>query len=124
MACRARKPPGRATGAEQYTADLQIPGMLQARVLRAAYPHARLLAVDVTDARHLPGVAAVLTAADVPGAKNHGVLAHDWPVLAYDKVRYVGDAVALVAAETEEQAEAALAAIRVEYRAVAGCHRS
>jgi CO/xanthine dehydrogenase Mo-binding subunit len=57
----------------------------------------------------------VLTAADVPGARNHGLLRNDWPVLAYDKVRYVGDAIALVAAETEHIAEAALELIEIDY---------
>ena len=105
----------KATGQALYTADLYFEGMLHARVLRSAYPHARLRRVDVHRARTLPGVAAVLTAADVPGAKNHGLIYQDWPVLAYDKVRYVGDAVAIVAAETEEIAEEALRLIEVDY---------
>jgi selenium-dependent xanthine dehydrogenase len=106
---------GRVTGEVRYTGDLVVEGMLRARVLRSAYPHALLRGIDVSRARQMPGVVAVLTADDVPGAKNHGVLAHDWPVLAYDKVRYVGDALAIVAAETEDQAEAALSAIAVDY---------
>jgi len=105
----------RATGAELYTADLRRPDLLHARALRSAYPHARVLSVDASRARILPGVAAVLTASDLPGEKNHGMVQKDWPALAYDKVRYVGDALAIVAAETDVQAEAALAAINVEY---------
>jgi len=89
--------------------------MLHAKVLRSKYPHARILRVDTGRAKALPGVVAVLTAEDVPGAKNHGVVRPDWPVLAYDKVRYVGDAIALVAAETEEAAEQALEFIQVDY---------
>jgi xanthine dehydrogenase molybdenum-binding subunit len=105
----------RVTGEEHYTADLIRPGMLYARALRSAYPHARILGLDVDRARQMPGVAAVITAADVPGAKNHGMVQKDWPVLADDKVRTVGDALAVVAAESEAQAEAALAAITVQY---------
>ena len=89
--------------------------MLYGKVLRSRYPHARVLRVDASQAKALPGVVAVLIADDVPGAKNHGLLRSDWPVLAYDKVRYVGDAIALVAAETEEIGEAALKFIEVDY---------
>jgi selenium-dependent xanthine dehydrogenase len=105
----------KATGALRYTADLTFPGMLHAKVLRSAHAHARLLAVDTSRARAHAGVVVVLTAADVPGAKNHGVSQNDWPVLAYDKVRYYGDAVALVVAETVEVAEKALGLIDVTY---------
>ncbi len=105
----------KVTGQATYAADLYFEGMLHARVLRSRYPHARILRVDTSRAETLPGVVAVLTADDVPGAKNHGLVRPDWPVLAYDKVRYVGDAIALVAAETEEIAEEALGLIEVEY---------
>jgi selenium-dependent xanthine dehydrogenase len=113
----------KATGEAVFAADLypstgsrhRFEGMLHGQVLRSRYPHARVLRVDASKAKALPGVVAVLTAADVPGAKNHGLLRNDWPVLAYDKVRYVGDAVALVAVETEQIAEAALELIEVDY---------
>ena len=105
----------KATGEAVFAADLYFEGMLYGKVLRSRYPHARVLRVDTSQAKALPGVIAVLTAADVPGARNHGLLRNDWPVLAYDKVRYVGDAVALVAAETEEIAEAGLELIEVDY---------
>jgi selenium-dependent xanthine dehydrogenase len=121
----------KATGEAVFAADLypstalrlcsgqgsghRFEGMLHGKVLRSHYPHARVLRVEPSKAQALPGVVAVLTAADVPGARNHGLLRNDWPVLAYDKVRYVGDAVALVAAETEEIAEAALKLIKVDY---------
>ncbi|TEU14096.1 MAG: 2Fe-2S iron-sulfur cluster binding domain-containing protein, partial [Anaerolineales bacterium] len=113
----------KATGEAVFAADLypstgsghRFEGMLYGKVLRSRYPHARVLQVDASKAKALPGVVAVLTAADVPGARNHGLLRNDWPVLAYDKVRYVGDAVAVVAAETEEIAEAALKLIEVGY---------
>jgi xanthine dehydrogenase molybdenum-binding subunit len=105
----------KVTGRTLFTADLRVEGMLYGAALRSAFPHARLLRVDVQRARRMPGVAAVLTAADVPGEKCHGLVQKDWPVLAWDKVRYVGDAIAIVAAETPQQARAALEAIEVEY---------
>jgi xanthine dehydrogenase molybdenum-binding subunit len=73
------------------------------------------VSIDVSAARALPGVHAVLTHEDVPGRNLHGVVTIDWPVLCGDKVRYVGDAVAIVAAETEETAAAALGLIHVDY---------
>ena len=105
----------KVTGKGIYADDLYVTGMLYARALRSRYPHARLLKVDVSKARALPGVVAVLTAGDIPGRKDCGVHEIDWPVLCYDKVRYVGDAVALVAAETEAIAAQALKLIDVEY---------
>jgi xanthine dehydrogenase molybdenum-binding subunit len=105
----------KVTGRGIYADDLYVEGMLHARVLRSQYPHARLLRVDVSQAKALPGVAAVLTAADIPGRKDCGVHEVDWPVLCYDKVRYVGDAIALVVAESEEIAAAALGLIEVGY---------
>jgi len=117
VGCPVPRPDARAkvTGQATFAADLYLEGMLHAKVMRSQYPHARLLRVDTSKAKALPGVAAVLTAEDVPGAKNHGLVIPDWPVLAYDKVRYVGDAIALVAAETEEIAEQALELIQVDY---------
>ncbi len=105
----------KVTGKGIYADDLYVEGMLYAKVLRSSYPHARLLKVDVSQAKTLPGVVKVLTAADIPGRKDCGVHEIDWPVLCYDKVRYVGDAIALVVAESEEIAEAALKKIGVEY---------
>jgi xanthine dehydrogenase molybdenum-binding subunit len=105
----------KVTGQGIYADDLYVEGMLHAKALRSKYPHARLLKVDVSKARALPGVAAVLTAHDIPGRKDCGVHEIDWPVLCYDKVRYVGDAIALVAAESEEIAGQALGLIEVEY---------
>lgn len=111
------RPDARAkvTGEAVFTADLYFENMLHAKVLRSENPHARLLKVDTQRAKALPGVAAVVTAEDVPGAKNHGLARQDWPVLAYDKVRYVGDAIAVVAAESEEIAQEALKLIEVAY---------
>jgi CO/xanthine dehydrogenase Mo-binding subunit/aerobic-type carbon monoxide dehydrogenase small subunit (CoxS/CutS family) len=105
----------KVTGEAVYTDDIHFPDQLYGRTLRAAYPHARILDIDTGEAVALPGVRAVLTWSDVPGRLNHGLVQHDWPALARDKVRYVGDPVAIVAAETAEQAAAALEHIRVTY---------
>lgn len=105
----------KVTGRGIYADDLYVEGMLHAKALRSKYPHARLLKVDVSQAKAMPGVVTVLTADDIPGRKDCGVHEIDWPVLCYDKVRYVGDAIALVVAESEEVAEAALKLIVVEY---------
>ncbi len=105
----------KVTGTAKYTDDFAFPGMLYARTLRAGVPHARIKHIDTSRAKALLGVVAVLTHADVPGHKTHGLVHDDWPVLCFDKVRYVGDAVAIVAAETKEIAEQALGLIDVAY---------
>jgi xanthine dehydrogenase molybdenum-binding subunit len=104
------------TGRARFTDDYWFPGMLFARTLRANLPHARILSIDTRKARHLPGVRAVLTHRDIPGRNRHGLVSIDWPVLCDDKVRYWGDAVALVAADSEEAASEALQLIEVKYQ--------
>jgi xanthine dehydrogenase molybdenum-binding subunit len=105
----------KVTGAAKYADDYVFPGMLHARTLRANCPHATIKRIDTSKAKALPGVHAVLTADDIPGEKNHGLVIHDWPALAYEKVRYIGDPVAIVAADTREIATQALELIEVEY---------
>src|SRR3990172_5183539 len=105
----------KVTGKGIYADDLYVEGMLHARALRSRYPHALLKNVDASKAKAMPGVIAVLTADDIPGRKDCGVHEIDWPVLCYDKVRYVGDAIALVVADSEEIAGQALDLIEVEY---------
>ncbi len=108
-------------GEPVYTADMTHPGMLYGRILRSPHAHARILGVDTAAAESYPGVAAVLTAADLRDISAwYGPLVKDIPVLATDKVRYEGDPVAAVAAETLEAATAALALIRVEYEPLPG----
>jgi selenium-dependent xanthine dehydrogenase len=102
-------------GTARYTDDYDFPGMLYARTKRADVPHARIRFIDTSAARALPGVHAVLTHEDVPGHKRHGLVIDDWPVLCSDKVRYAGDAVAIVAADTEEIAAAAIDLVEVDY---------
>lgn len=106
----------KVTGRALYTDDLTFPGMLHAAVRRAEVPHAILRRLDVEAARQLPGVVAVLTAADIPGEKYHGLVVRDWPILVGvgERIRYVGDALAIVAAESREIALEAVRRIQVE----------
>ena len=116
------RPDARAkvTGQAIFASDLYFENMLHAKVLRSAYPHARIRRIDTSKARALPGVAAVLTADDIPGTRTHGTFRADWPTLCWDKVRYTGDALALVAAESETIAEQALSLIEAEYEPLPG----
>ena len=103
-------------GTACYAADLVMPGTLHAAVLRSPHPHAQILAIDAREARALPGVAAIVTAADVPGLNRFGRALKDQRVLADRRVRQIGDAVAAVAATSPEIAAEAIARIRVSYR--------
>jgi CO/xanthine dehydrogenase Mo-binding subunit len=104
----------KVTGKARYAADVHPPGLLWGKVARSPLPHARILRVSTDKARALPGVQAVLTAEDLPPVLV-GRRMHDMPVLARDRVRFVGEPVAAVAAETLETAEEAVALIDVEY---------
>jgi carbon-monoxide dehydrogenase large subunit len=112
---------GKVTGQTQYAADLPFEGLLWAKVLRSPIPHGRLRNVDVSKAKALPGVRAVLTGADVPNVFV-GTRVKDQPVLASDRVRFVGDAVAAVAADSEAIAEQAVALIEVDYEELPGVY--
>jgi CO/xanthine dehydrogenase Mo-binding subunit len=90
--------------------------MLWVAVVRAAYPHARILKIDTDAAAAAPGVVKVLTAKDVPGENAFGIQIQDMPVLCADRVRYLGDAVALVAAESRREARAGAALVKVDYQ--------
>ena len=98
-----------------YSSDLQAERMLWGATVRSPHPHARILSVDIARALATPGVAAVLTHEDVPGRKTYGLEHPDQPVLAWDEVRYQGEAVALVAADHPETARRAAALVVVEY---------
>jgi CO/xanthine dehydrogenase Mo-binding subunit len=98
-----------------YSSDLVAPGMLWGHTVRSPHAHARILAIDIAEAVTMPGVHAVLTHEDVPGAKTYGLEFRDQPVLAIDRVRYFGEPVVLVAAEHPEQARRAAEKVRVEY---------
>ena len=109
-------------GLSPYSINTKVQGMLHAKVLRSRLPHAKLLRVDASRAEKLPGVAAVVTRDDVIGRKDldpyYGVALLDQSIVAIDKVRFVGDIVAGVAAADAEIAEEALDLIDVEYEAL------
>lgn len=115
---RHRKADGhlKATGRAVYTDDLSLPRMLHARILRSPHPHAEIVSIDTAKAEALPGVLAVLTGEALP--TTYGVIpwTMDEQALCTDRVRFVGDEVAAVAAIDEETAQAALALIEVDYR--------
>src|SRR5437868_9940774 len=109
----------KTTGEFEYASDLQAAGMLWGHTLRSPHPHALVRAIDLSGALSVAGVHAVLTHADVPGRKTYGLEFKDQPVLAIDRVRYFGEAVALVAAEHPEQARRAAERIVVDYEPLA-----
>ncbi len=104
----------KARGMTEFVSDLRFPGMLYGKILRSPHPHARLLSIDSSKARRLKGVKAVVTADDTPKIP-FGPRTEDWTIFAVNKVRFIGDEVAAVAAVDEETAEEALELIRVEY---------
>src|SRR5262249_11265310 len=106
--------PDKVSGKALYAADVRLPGMLWGKVLRSPYPHANILSIDTAKARAVPGVHAVLTGQDLPD-RRVGRLLRDIPVLARDRVLFMGEKVAAVVAETLEAAEEALNLIAVEY---------
>ena len=105
---------GKVTGDARYTADVLLSGTLWAKTLRSPYPHARIVRVDTSRAEKAPGVRAILTGADVRGIL-YGRRYRDISVLAQDRVRFIGERVAAVAADTLEQAEEALELLEVDY---------
>jgi CO/xanthine dehydrogenase Mo-binding subunit len=105
---------GKVTGAASYPGDLVQPGMLHLKVVFAHRPHARIVAIDTAAALAHPGVVAVLTAADVP-FNNYGLIESDQPALCSDKVRFEGDKVALVVAESKAAAAAGAKLVSVTY---------
>jgi CO/xanthine dehydrogenase Mo-binding subunit len=121
---------GKATGATMYAGDFSLPLMLHAKVFRSTLPSARIVRLDVSKARRLPGVVCVLTAADLPDAMLSSDLpgqtgqkqraGSDVPVLASDQVRFVGEPIVLVAAETLASAEKALKLIEINYEPLPG----
>jgi CO/xanthine dehydrogenase Mo-binding subunit len=112
---------GKVTGQTKYAADLPFEGLLWAKVLRSPIPHGRVKNIDTSKAKALAGVHAVLTGADVPNVFV-GTRVKDQPVLVSDRVRFVGDAVAAVAAESAATAQEALTLIDVEYEDLPGVY--
>jgi CO/xanthine dehydrogenase Mo-binding subunit len=105
----------KVTGQARYAADVRQPGMLHAVYARSPYPHALIRSVDTTRATAAPGVRAVLTGADLPPHARFGRRLQDWPVLARDRVRFIGDRVAAIAADTRQAAEEAAELVDVDY---------
>ena len=106
---------GKTTGAGKYTDDLSVPGMLVGKILHSPHPHARIKRIDATRAEQVDAVVAVVTGKDAPNPYGILPVGHDEHALALDKVRYVGDNVACVAAIDEATAEKAVELIDVEY---------
>jgi len=110
----------KATGKAIYTVDLELPNMAVGKILRSPFPHAKVVRIDASKAAKLPGVFAVLTRDDLPALNYYyGAAYKDQPIVATDKVRFVGDPVAGVAAADAETAEEALDLIEVEYEELA-----
>jgi len=107
----------KVTGKAKYGADLNLTHQLYAKTVYSKYPHAKILKIDTREAERLEGVVAVITAEDVPG---NNIMFGKFPVLAKDEVKYIGDGVAAVAAESREIVEKAVKLIKVEYRELTG----
>jgi CO/xanthine dehydrogenase Mo-binding subunit len=106
--------PGKVSGQARYAGDISLPGMLTGKCLRSPYPSARIVSIDASRARMLPGVHAVLTGDDLPARYIGRSIRDQWP-LARDRVRFAGEKVAAVAADSGDIAEEALLLIDVEY---------
>ena len=109
----------KVTGKAKFAADLFFPNMLYGKVLRSKYPHARIVKIDIEKALAYPGVEAIITAGDIPN-NEFGVIIQNQQVLARKEVLYIGDGIAVVAAETKEAAAKAIELIDVEYKELPG----
>ncbi|HTJ61732.1 MAG TPA: molybdopterin cofactor-binding domain-containing protein [Candidatus Saccharimonadales bacterium] len=107
--------PPKVKGEFEYASDLWVPGMLHGATLRSPHPHARIVSIDTAKARSLPGVRAVRTNADLPNAELYGLMKSDQYPLARKKVRFLGEPVAIVAADDAQTARDALKLITVTY---------
>jgi len=105
-----------------YADDLTMEGMLHGKVVWAEHPYAKILSLDFSEAEKAEGVHSVITHADVPGLNAHGRTVPDQPVFCHDYVRFTGDPIALVLADTREQAEEAAELVKVEYEVLPGLY--
>jgi CO/xanthine dehydrogenase Mo-binding subunit len=112
----------KALGEARYGADLPSEEPLYLKVVRSAKPHAKIVRVEIAQALKMPGVERVFTAGDIPGRNQIGTITKDQPILASDRVRYIGDPVALIAAKTEEAAEEASKKLLVVYEDLPSIH--
>ena len=111
----------KVTGKAEYGADMRFPDMLYGKVLRTEYPHAKIKNIDTSKAEKQPGVVAVITAEDIPN-NEFGVIIENQQVLAKEKALYIGDGIAVVAAESAKQAVKAAEMIEVEYEELKGIY--
>lgn len=104
-------------GEKPFVADMRVDGMLHGALVLAEHPRARVLAVDCTAAAAAPGVVRVLTATDIPGVRNHGLIVNDWPLIvgAGETTRYIGDVLAVVVADSRFHARRAAELVAVRY---------
>lgn len=107
-------------GKSMFTADMRLPNMLMAGVKRSEVPSGKVISINTEKAKNLPGVVSVLTYKDIPGENVIGIINKDEPILVTDKIRRIGDAIALVAAENESTLEKALELIEVEIEETQG----
>ena len=105
----------RACGEAKFTADYKVHGALELSAVRSPHTHARIVSIDTSEAEKMPGVVGAMTARDIKGTNRLKYLVDDQPVLCEDRVRLLGDAVALVVAKTKAEADAAAAAVKVTY---------
>lgn len=104
-----------ARGRSVFSADMAVRDPLVLRVFRSTESHARIRGLNISEGLKIPGVVGILTAKDVPGERRYGLIQKDQPLLARDRVRFLGEAIAVVAARDERAAERALNTIRVDY---------
>ncbi len=112
----------KACGTAQFTADIMVPGALELAAVRSPHAHAKIKKIDTSAAAQMPGVIGVMTAKDILGTNRLKYSVADRPVLCEDKVRYIGDPVAVVAAHTRQQALDAARAVQVEYEPLPVLH--
>lgn len=110
----------RVTGQTRFADDIVLDGLLYGAILWSEHPHAEILSIDTSPSRAMSGVRLIVTAADIPGENVKGIVTKDEPAIAQDKVRYIGDSLAAVFADSVEQARAAAGAIQVTYRPLEG----
>ena len=116
--------PARVTGQEIYGGDMQVEGMLYGRVVWSDHPHAEILNIDTSQAEAVPGVVRVITHEDIPGKNLFGSMGYDQPALAEGKVLFMGEAVAVVYAESLAAAKEGAAQVQVEYKVLPGVFNS
>jgi CO/xanthine dehydrogenase Mo-binding subunit/aerobic-type carbon monoxide dehydrogenase small subunit (CoxS/CutS family) len=112
--------PAKTNGTFAFGDDLSVEGMIFGKIVWSEFPYAEVISIDTSKADEVEGVVSVLTSKDVPGRNLYGTLAPDQPVFCDEVVRYVGDVIALVVAETEEQAAEAASLVKVDYRELPG----